>query len=68
VKRCKVCGQEYPLLDFRPTVVGLLWPDGRSNWCEACIALAEAFRDRGDWCSISELKSKVRRAMLGDRY
>jgi hypothetical protein len=68
VKLCKVCGRAFPLAHYRPTVKGLMWPDGRSNWCEECIGTSEAMRLAGVWCSISELKTRVRAAVLGLRY
>lgn len=65
MKPCKVCGREFPLVDYRLTVRGQLWPDGRSNWCEECIRTSEVIRDGGFGGHVSELKSLVRASVLG---
>lgn len=64
MKSCKVCGRELPILDFRPTVRGQLWPDGRSNWCEDCIGEDEAMTRERYGFSLSELKGEIRKRVL----
>ena len=64
MKRCKVCAREFEIEAFRTTVVGLLWPDGRSSWCEECIGEADAMGFERWNLSLTDLKVEICRRVL----
>jgi hypothetical protein len=64
VKACKVCGREFPISGFRVTAVGLMWPDGRSNWCEDCIGESDQINREGKFPGLTETKRMIRERVL----